>query len=172
MAMLCICGVCIPYTVLWPIVLLFLKQIWAFIYPAAPKPAKTGTAQETSSTQSLSNREVTPGKPLSYSNSQDWEEVIGSDTPTVLRFTAKWCKPCKALDPYFEELCSNAGNQATFYNVDVDECDEVAALNGAITIPLFVSYRAGKQLAKLSGSDRKKIEEFVQNTIDSGKKTN
>ena len=167
MAMLCICGVCIPYTVLWPIVLLFLKQIWAFIYPAGAKPEKklekvAGTeccAKSTSKSESLT------WKPLNYSSSLDWEEVIASDTPTVFRFTAKWCKPCKALDPYFDELCAEAGDKATFYNVDVDECDEVAALNGAITIPLFVTYKSGKQIAKLSGSDKEKIEQFVNNAI-------
>jgi len=28
--MICICGVCIPYSALWPIVLLFLRQIYTY----------------------------------------------------------------------------------------------------------------------------------------------
>ena len=35
---------------------------------------------------------------------------------------ATWCKPCKAIAPFFEEL-SNKYCAATFVSVDVDELD-------------------------------------------------
>lgn len=31
MSVLCIGGICIPYSVIWPFVLIFLKQIWDFV---------------------------------------------------------------------------------------------------------------------------------------------
>lgn len=92
---------------------------------------------------------------------------MSEESTKIFRFTAKWCKPCKALDPIYEELSlSTAG--VTFYNVDVDECDEVAAINGAITIPLFVSYKGGKRTGQLRSSDVAEIKQFVNECVDNG----
>jgi hypothetical protein len=40
MAMLCLFGICIPYSVIWPFILLFFKQIWDYIYPSNNKKGK------------------------------------------------------------------------------------------------------------------------------------
>lgn len=150
---------------LWPIVLLFLKQIWSFIYPA--KKTKTvddgNTVKETISTQE--NTVVESTQPFNYTSDMVWEEVISEDVVKVFRFTAKWCKPCKTLDPIYEEL-SLTTSEVVFYNVDVDECDEVAAINGAIAIPLFVTYRGGKQISKLRSSDVDEITQFIKDHAD------
>lgn len=173
MAMLCICGVCIPYTVLWPFVLLILKQIWGFISPSS-KTTEKKTVEEAESKGSCCQKNTTnilsesneAKTPLDYKNDMDWDDVVNNKKTTIFRFTAKWCKPCKSLDPVFESLSKESSNSALFYNVDVDECDEVAALNGALTIPLFVSYRAGKRLDKFSGSDEAKVRQFVTDSIE------
>jgi thioredoxin 1 len=159
MAMLCICGICIPYTVLWPIVVLFLKQIWSFIFPAAKADNK-----EPAGKASAGDDKIETGVLHNYTSDMNWEGVISGRRPTIFRFTAKWCKPCKSLDPLVEELCHDASGKAVFYNVDVDDCDEVAALNGAITIPLFVCYSEGKEVGRVSGSDDAKIRKFVRDS--------
>lgn len=40
----------------------------------------------------------------------------------LLLCSATWCKPCKAIAPFFEEL-SNKYCAATFVSVDVDDLD-------------------------------------------------
>jgi thioredoxin 1 len=137
---------------------LFLKQIWSFIYPGAKGDNKKSTGKVTEG----GDKSEQAGVLQSYKSDMDWENVISGRKPTIFRFTAKWCKPCKTLDPLVEELCRDAGAKAVFYNVDVDDCDEVAALNGAISIPLFVCYSEGKEVGRLSGSDETKIRKFVQ----------
>ena len=47
----------------------------------------------------------------------------------VVDFTAKWCKPCKAIAPFFEEL-SNKYCSATFVTVDVDELEVMRLARG------------------------------------------
>jgi thioredoxin 1 len=167
MAMLCICGICIPYSVLWPRVRVFFKKICSFVSPPA-KDVNGGKEAKLEGKPALATPvetdKVAPF-PRNYKSDQDWEETIGRDVLTVFRFTAKWCKPCKALDPLYHELSKDHMGQAVFYNVDVDECDEVAALNGAVAIPLFVSYRAGKKLESLRSSDSDKIAAFVRHSI-------
>ena len=209
--MICICGVCIPYTALWPIVFLFLRQIYTYFYPDAKDKVKgkgdtvgdgsccsktkaskytcdgdvcvlnddadpvlkTENSDGSASSSPVSTSEQTyvkPSLPVNYKKDMNWEDVIAADKTLIFRFTAKWCKPCKGLDPFYDQVSLENNNaDVVFYNVDVDEHDEVAALNGALTIPLFVSYRSGEQIGKLTGSDTKKITNFIAESIKCSK---
>eukprot|EP01032_Pedospumella_encystans_P011526 gene11526-13396_t len=184
MSMICICGVCIPYTALWPIVLLFLRQIYTYFYPdqkdkvkskgdTVDVELKTENGDGSASPSPVSTSEQTyvkPSLPVNYKKDMNWDDVIAADKTLIFRFTAKWCKPCKGLDPFYDQVSLENNNaDVVFYNVDVDEHDEVAALNGALTIPLFVSYRSGEQIGKLTGSDTKKITNFIAESIKCSK---
>lgn len=174
MAVLCICGFCIPYSVVWPFVLLLLKQLYTFFFPGASKgEAKVdaccakvtdanGNAVEV--VESKESKDVTSSVPIAYNADMEWDEVVGGKT-VILRFTAEWCKPCKAIDPLFQQLCADHHTSATFYNVDVDSFEEIAAQNGALSIPLFVAYRAGKRLGSLQSKEDEKVTAFVKENV-------
>ncbi|KAJ1404572.1 thioredoxin-like protein [Ochromonadaceae sp. CCMP2298] len=159
MAVLCICGICIPYSVVWPFVLLLLKQLYSFFFPAKAN----GEAKVTdASGKAVEVNEVSSFVPIAYNDQMHWDEVVGRSKTVILRFTAGWCKPCKAVDPLFQQLCADHHESATFYNVDVDEFGEVAAHNGAVAIPMFVAYRAGQKLGSLQSKDEEKLTAFVK----------
>ena len=160
MAVLCICGICIPYSVLWPLVLVFLKQIWGFIFPSPKKKKGESTEEDEPKPQVKDHMGVLELKP-----DMDWNHIIRNDKTTIAKFTATWCKPCNAINPFYEKMSEKYGSDANFYSIDVDENDEVAAENGAVTIPLFVSYRNGEVLRKLSGKGEDQIEAFIEDSL-------
>lgn len=41
--------------------------------------------------------------------------------PIVIDFNAVWCKPCKKVQPYLEELQAEYGDKVTFYSIDIDK---------------------------------------------------
>lgn len=68
---------------------------------------------------------------------------------TILKFTAKWCGPCKAIAPIVKKLLDQyKGRDFRYYEIDVDECSDTYAffkkkrmLNG---IPAFCVYYRSK----------------------------
>lgn len=161
MSMLCIFGCCIPYSVLWPLIMLALKQVVDLLFPKSRKGAVV-SAEEVNVRPEVddSSRPV-----VVFDKSMDWKQLTGSHRPVIVRFSASWCKPCQELLPLFERLCGERGHEAMFVSVDVDEFDEIAALNGAISIPLFVSYKCGNLLSSYRGKDESKVREFVHQSI-------
>ena len=47
------------------------------------------------------------------------EKVMKSSKPFLIRFTAEWCSPCKALAPIVEEI-SNEMTEVEFGVLDID----------------------------------------------------
>eukprot|EP01035_Chromulina_nebulosa_P018595 gene18595-24322_t len=80
---------------------------------------------------------------------------------TILRFTASWCKPCKQIEPLFNQLAKENEN-INFVNIDVDSFDELAAKYKALKIPLFILFKDAKEVERLSGSDENSIKRFIQ----------
>lgn len=181
MSMLCIFGFCIPYSVLWPIALLFIKQIWNYIFPAsttsneskiASNAVKHNNANTSSTTQCETIQEVEKlsqcnnEQSIDFTNTMIWEQLVDCNTKVIIiRFTAHWCKPCNEITPYFNQLYKEYKNKAYFININVDDFENIAAMNKAISIPYFVSYYSGKLLKSIQSKDATKIKQFIDESI-------
>lgn len=94
------------------------------------------------------------------------ELLSTSVTPVLLKFTATWCKPCKAIQPLYEQLSTDNNlknsERMQFAMVDADELDEAASRYGVVALPTFVACHGGKVVGKYAGSDEDKLRDFVE----------
>lgn len=74
------------------------------------------------------NYDVNPGK---------W--VYNDSVPCLIDFYADWCKPCKMIAPYMEELAAEYKGKVKIYKVNVDNERELASVFQARSIPLVVA---------------------------------
>jgi thioredoxin 1 len=161
MALLCIGGICIPYTIIWPILLLFLRPLINIFWGTNNAEKANGAVKK--------ERQVDSNTPSTglydLSSEGQFDSAISTANICFIKFTAKWCKPCKAIEPVWVDLSSqNPG--LDFISVDVDEFDELAAKYLAVPIPLFVAFHKGEELKRLNGGkDHDALRVFVADSI-------
>jgi thioredoxin 1 len=82
-------------------------------------------------------------------------EVLESDLPVLVDFTADWCPPCRVMKPVLEELASEL-EDVRFVELDVDANLETVARYGVLSMPTFMLFRAGEPVLQLIGARPKK----------------
>lgn len=78
-------------------------------------------------------------------------EVIGSETPVLVDFTATWCGPCKRLAPVVEALAEEYAGKVKIGKFDIDASPETPARFKVMAVPTLVFFKNGKEVDLLQG---------------------
>ena len=70
-------------------------------------------------------------------------EVMASDQPVVIDFTAPWCGPCKMIGPIVEELAEVFKDTVKIGKLNVDDNPQTASKYGIISIPTLLFVKNG-----------------------------
>jgi thioredoxin 1 len=75
---------------------------------------------------------------------QNFQDLINSDLPVLVDFSATWCGPCRALAPTIEAVASEYDGKAVVVKCDVDECEDAAMQYGIRNIPTILFFKKGQ----------------------------
>ena len=82
-------------------------------------------------------------------------DVLESDLPVLVDFTASWCPPCRVMKPVLAELAAER-DDLRVVQLDVDEHQRTAAQYAVLAMPTFLVFRDGREVGRLVGARPKR----------------
>lgn len=81
----------------------------------------------------------------------DYKEIINSSEVVLVEFFASWCPHCQRMMPIVAQIKELLADKVNVYQFDIDEYSDLAAANGADSVPTFIIYRNGEEKWRESG---------------------
>ena len=80
-----------------------------------------------------------------------FKDIIASEVPILVDFSADWCGPCKMLAPILKQVKDEMGDALKIVKIDVDKNQPLAAKYQVRGVPTMILFKKGKQLWRQSG---------------------
>lgn len=88
---------------------------------------------------------------------QNYQEIIDTNLPLVIDFSATWCGPCKRIAPIMAELAEEYDGKVIIGTCDVDDNDELTIKYGIRNVPTVLFIRNGEVIDKHVGAAPKSL---------------
>lgn len=83
--------------------------------------------------------------------SENYEDILNSESPVIVDFWATWCGPCRMIGPLIESLAEKYEGKTAVCKLNVDENPDIATQYKIMSIPTVLVMKNGEVLDKAVG---------------------
>ena len=92
----------------------------------------------------------------------DLDKILRAGKITILKASATWCRPCKDVASYVEELFDKTSANVQMVYLDVDEGVELFNHLKLRKVPTFISFVGKEKMDIYETANKGQIEQFFQ----------
>ncbi len=94
------------------------------------------------------------------------QEVLKSDKPVVIDFSAVWCGSCRQIAPFMAQLAEEMVKDVKIVHIDVDEAEQIALKYDVQNLPTLMMFKNGEAVAAHVGAAGKNdLENWIKSNI-------
>ncbi len=94
------------------------------------------------------------------------QQVLESDLPVLVDFSATWCGPCKDMAPVVAEVAEQYQGRAIVGQLDIDQVPAISQKYGVAMVPTFIVFKNGQEVARqVGGGPKKQLTDMLDAAI-------
>lgn len=99
---------------------------------------------------------------------ESFVDLIKSNKPVLVDFTAAWCGPCKMMKPVLDELHQRMKDKIRIIKIDIDQSPSAANAYNVQSVPTLLLFQNGTVLWRQSGvMQAGQLEKIIEQRINS-----
>ncbi|GGY87739.1 thioredoxin [Streptomyces poonensis] len=83
-------------------------------------------------------------------------EVMRSELPVLVEFTADWCPPCRQMAPVLSALAAEQRERLKVVQLNVDANPATTNAFKVLSMPTFMVFKAGEPVKSMVGARAKR----------------
>jgi thioredoxin 1 len=97
------------------------------------------------------NRQPKPGKPREIGDLEFEQEVLASDTPSVVDFYSTTCPPCQVMSGLLSEIGPDYAERINIFKINVSHNPETARMYQIQSVPTLVFFKNHRPRERVVG---------------------
>ncbi|MFZ5475336.1 MAG: thioredoxin [Myxococcota bacterium] len=103
---------------------------------------------------------------LNITDSEFKTQVLDSDVPVLLDFTAVWCGPCRVIAPLLDQVADAHKGKLKVCKIDIDQNTDTPNQFGVQSIPTLILFKGGKVFERRVGAlSKQALDGFVAKVL-------